>query len=250
METLPFDLWKTIFGFVPDHLFAARCTCQAWHTLCEAEHAKISPRTILETLEVGGDPSWLKAAVTDWKPEQANALLDNAVAAGNLEGVELAKTWGAYYFDKAFYDATENGCVGAMELLRPWMAGSPDLNDCLSLAAEKGHLAEMELLKSWGATDFGWALCSAAEHGRLEAMEWARQWLTLEAVDFIAVSPVNQALTAAATGDHVEAMRLLYTWGARELTSAVREAAPLLNFAALALLKEWGAVVPPMAELD
>ena len=92
METLPPDLWKTIFGLIPAHQFAARCTCRAWRARLGEKPARISPQTILEA---GGDAEWLKTVTENWDARKANELLWFAAQTNNKRGAELAQGWGA-----------------------------------------------------------------------------------------------------------------------------------------------------------
>ena len=82
METLPSDLWKVIFSFIPAHRYAVRCTCKAFQALLQVEGAaRITPRSILETREAGGDPTWLKEAIGNWGKAHAIVLLAQAAEA-------------------------------------------------------------------------------------------------------------------------------------------------------------------------
>ena len=181
MEILPPDLWKTIFGFVPAHLFAARCTCQAWRAFCGKGSAKITYQTILEQRD---GSEWIKKACADWwTRETTHGLLTHASTVGDIRGMELAKAWGATKFDKVLPFAAENGQLEAMELLVSpgWGATRLDvepgctgqlktiktiwLNLALGPAAEGGQLEAMRLLEKWGATGFIPALRHAAEKG-------------------------------------------------------------------------------------
>ena len=181
MEILPPDLWKTIFGFVPAHLFAARCTCQAWRAFCGKGSAKITYQTILEQRD---GSEWIKKACADWwTRETTHGLLTHASTVGDIRGMELAKAWGAIDFHGALDRAAENGRLEAMELLvEPgWGATRLDvelgcaarrgqleamrLNRALDHAAKDGQLEAMRLLEKWGANNFILALRRASEKG-------------------------------------------------------------------------------------
>ena len=122
METLPPELWKTIFGFVPVHQFAVRCTCKAWRAWLGEKPARTSLQTILEALEAGSDPAWLKKAVAGWGPKKAKELLFLASTRGNTRGITLAKAWGATQFDAALRFASRSNQLEAMKLLSQWGA--------------------------------------------------------------------------------------------------------------------------------
>ena len=195
METLPSDLWKAIFGFIPAHRYAARCVCRAWRTCCGEEPATISPRTILEQEE---DPEWLIFAASAWWSDiEANSLLKQAAAAENMKGMELAEAWGATELDKAFKCAAAHGQLKAMGLLKEW--GADAFDRAFLCAAASGQLEAMRLAKAWGATVFNFAFLRAAENGQLAAMGLLKEW------------------GATAEEGHLEARYVLRKWGRERL---------------------------------
>ena len=231
METLLLDLQKMVFGLIPAHQFALRCTCKAWRDLQESP-AIISPRTVLEALEAGGDPAWLKEVVAGgWGGDQANEFLFHASAKGSVEGVSLAKAWGATDFDQALCRAAENGQLVTMELLIG-ECSTDRLDDAFYSAAEGGHLDAMELLRKWGADYFNDTFGGTG--GQPPARGWDATYL-------------NNALACATTKGQLEAMIVLRTWGATDFHTALGYAAEKGHLEAMTLLRTWYAAISDVA---
>ena len=259
METLPSDLWGVVFSFIPAHRYAARCVCKAWRTFLGKEPVKITARTLLETLGAGGDPTWLKEVIACWDKGRAGNLLEEAAAVGNLEGMKLAKDWGAvpswasnaalrtivtrfdrdaagwatFRINTALALASAGGHFEAMELAKEW--GASNVDRALWFAAGDGQLEAMSVLRTWGASDFDRALCYATEDGQFEAMSVLRTW---------GATDLDQALVNAAAAGQLGAMSVLRTWGATDLNRALRGAAVKGQLEAMELLvhgTDWGA---------
>ena len=99
-------------------------------------------------------------------------------------------------------------------------------------AAEGGHEACMNLAKSWGATDYDWAMIHAAEGGYEACMNLAKDW---GATDY------DEAMICAAGGDHTACMTLAKSWGATNYDGAMRYAAAGGRVVCMELAKSWGA---------
>ena len=172
MEDLPADLWKAVFDFIPDHHFAARCTCRAWRARLGESPPRITPRTVLEARS---DASFemLEDAV-GWDTQKANATLCLAASCGDFGGIERLLDSGATDTDAALARAAEAGQITAMHLLRP--EAPPAANAAFVLAAKSGQTEAMLLLREWGANAFSGAFTRAAENRQIKAMSLLREW--------------------------------------------------------------------------
>lgn len=173
METLPPDLQKIISGLISSHHFAARCTCRAWRDWLGKDHAHITPSALIETLEIGRDPSWLKEAlgISTWNARRANALLVTAAAKGSIIGIALAEKWGATSLNLAFSTAARYGQLEVIELISSSSQGALDLVDALE-CAEKGDRSEAITLltrkieqrqREATPVDVAWIACSGTK---------------------------------------------------------------------------------------
>jgi type III secretion system FlhB-like substrate exporter len=105
----------------------------------------------------------------------------------------------------------------------------------LVLATGRGHIEAMRAARTWGAIDFAFAMFKAAKENQLRAMQEVRSWGGRSTPD------LNQALILAAGEGHIEAMRLLASWGAHDFNLALVYAAMGGHIKAMRKLKYWGA---------
>ena len=268
MAALSPDVWRIAFAFLPDDLLAVRCTCKEWRALLGEEHRPcVTRKTVQNHLETAGPLDWLWAAVTtSGDPDGPACILFLYVAetrgleeAGKLMGqwasfnttlFEMAAEEGllkamrrleanggesndeeaAFRLDGALHRAAGQNQTEAMELLKSW--GATDFDSALNGAAEEGQLEAMELLKKWGADEFDNALTFAAESGRLEAMKLLKKW---------GATSFRSSFTLSAEEGRLEAMKLLKKWGATDFNLALIKATAANQIGAMHLLREWGA---------
>jgi hypothetical protein len=84
--------------------------------------------------------------------------------------MELLYKWGADGYDWALKKAAHEGQLDAMELLKTWGISRAGLNSALVAAGSGGHTAAIELLASWGANNFHEAFELAAALREWEAV--------------------------------------------------------------------------------
>ena len=253
-ETLPTDLWKQVFGFIPDHLYAARCVCNLWRTILSDGPPKITPRTVLEAESLG----WLKTlgVEVNWKSAKANAVLCLAASQGDISGIEFAKLLGATDSVSALASAAAGGQLTAMKRVAQTRPGG--LLDALAAAAETGQLEAMKLLHQWLAGTpkrYGSPLKAAAKNGQSRAIT-----LLGELYYFWDVEELHGALVAAAEFGEPAAMEALHglvepdNWPSRTKAFDSTIEVCLLNLSdhegenekritIIELLRKWGATI-------
>lgn len=151
----------------------------------------------------------------------------------HLIGKLVATGVGATYsLEDAFQAAAAGGHIAAMEILKVW--GATDFDEALRSAAKGGHIAAMELAKSWGADSFKLVVSGAAEGGHVAAMELAKSWDK-------SIEDFNSTLSVAALGGHLATMELAKAWGASDFNWAFCNAAGRGHTAAMELALSWGA---------
>lgn len=156
METLPADLRKAIFGWIPDHLYGVRCVCRAWRAFVETP--MITLRTACEAQSSAWRFELVQSTVLTARQihSRANAVVSCAAAEGDLVTLDHM-IGGSTDLSPALAEAAFNGQTEAMAMLLKRDAVL-DIEFALLRAAEGGQLEAVKLLKENGASYFGDAL--------------------------------------------------------------------------------------------
>ena len=218
----------------------------------------ITKKSIKILASEGFTDAILKIGKKEFSHQQINLILYYAASNGHIETMKLARRWGANNYIQTLFKAIENNQPQAIKLLKEWGASDyarmvvnaietnnntdniklfkklgGDYNLALTYAAKDGKLLVMNVLKSWGATDYNSAFIAAIDNGQLDAMKLVH--------DHWGADDYYWGLVHAAKNGQLKAMRLLHDWGADNYDRALISAAEHGKVPAMRLLKKWGA---------
>lgn len=136
--------------------------------------------------------------------------MSSSAKGGNLEGMELAKTWGALQYGRAMERAAAGGNLECMKLAKLWIETSPPAISSVHSRRQSGW--QERFVKRTITMAVKDSLGSSSLYGQIKAMELAKEW---------GAENYDSAMEQACQKCQIEAMKLLRTWGASQFDKPI-----------------------------